>query len=754
MKKAYSDEWTQMYVGDALACAKALPEKSVHCIVTSPPYWGLRSYLPADALEKALELGAERTPEEYVEKLVAVFRALRRVLRDDGTLWLNLGDSYAAGPPGNLKPRSERGNGAGLMRLPDEKHYVARKTADKTKVSGLKSKDLVGIPWMVAFALRADGWYLRSDIIWNKPNPMPECLDPSIKVFVRSPYSSLLVKHVTLDDVLEGGEPYPQILTPTGWRQIKEVWETAKPEAISFEAAKVSKILCSPEHLWPVSHDRRRAVTHDIPAAELRDEGYKDYLLHHTIEEWLEGSDDTLFGSALDYDLGWLVGLYAAEGGFGEARGHRCKLTLHKDETDLAERVEAITASKFGSTVSRRQIANYLTLRFSDPDWHRLAAHIVLGKSTNKELNLTAILNAPRLFRQGVWDGYIAGDGSVRKGGGVIAASASQRLRDDVAVLASSIGIVTSKGTYRQKDERTGKTYTSHQVWTPYATKRKRKGATTARQLTIRNKRTVAGPHRMIDLEVEGGLFLINDGIVTHNSVTDRPTKSHEYLFLLTKKPTYYFDQDAVREPNETTWKYVPNKSRKQHHEAPQRPIRDGLPRMGDNPAGRNRRSVWTISTRPYPGSHYAVMPPDLVYPCIKAGSSEYGVCSSCLAPWERMVERTKYEPSEVEAGVRNVDQSRGDKTRKLNGKSKEWQESAQSRTVGWRPSCSCHSSEELARLNGTATIPATVLDPFAGSGTTLYAARKLGRKSVGFDLDARNVKLVEGRLGTQGVLL
>ena len=141
--------------GDAIEVLKTMPEQSVHCCVTSPPYFGLRDY----GVEG--QIGLERTPEEYVDKLVQVFREVRRVLRDDGTLWLNLGDSYngSGGAGGDYNP-------GGLKE--GQPKYPGR------KVPGLKPKDLIGTPWMVAFALRADGWYLRSDIIWHKPNPMPE----------------------------------------------------------------------------------------------------------------------------------------------------------------------------------------------------------------------------------------------------------------------------------------------------------------------------------------------------------------------------------------------------------------------------------------------------------------------------------------------------------------------------------------------------------------------------------------------------
>jgi DNA modification methylase len=128
----------------------------------------LRDYGHAD------QLGLEATPEEYVEKLVKVFREVRRVLRDDGTLWLNLGDSYAAGGSGGCSPTSTLTGGGGRYRSGSKLESQHAEGFIRKAPPGLKPKDLCGIPWRVAFALQADGWYLRSDIIWHKPNPMPE----------------------------------------------------------------------------------------------------------------------------------------------------------------------------------------------------------------------------------------------------------------------------------------------------------------------------------------------------------------------------------------------------------------------------------------------------------------------------------------------------------------------------------------------------------------------------------------------------
>jgi DNA modification methylase len=139
---------------------KLIPDNEVQSIITSPPYWGLRNY-HVDG-----QLGQEKTPEEYVENLVKVFREAKRVLRDDGTLWLNLGDSYASGGMSNPSSKSTLGGGKDLGAAD---YSITRKVPN-----GLKPKDLVGIPWLVAFALRADGWYLRMDVVWEKRNAMPE----------------------------------------------------------------------------------------------------------------------------------------------------------------------------------------------------------------------------------------------------------------------------------------------------------------------------------------------------------------------------------------------------------------------------------------------------------------------------------------------------------------------------------------------------------------------------------------------------
>ncbi|MBF8780964.1 site-specific DNA-methyltransferase [Pseudomonas fulva] len=156
----------RILVGDCIDMMRTLPDKSVHTCITSPPYFGLRDY-GVDG-----QIGLEASPREFIDNLVAVFREVRRVLRDDGTLWVNLGDSYAS-VAGGYAPEGSAGKHDTVSKATRGAVLRGRRRAPP---DGLKQKDLMGMPWRLAIALQDDGWYLRQDIIWHKPNPMPESI--------------------------------------------------------------------------------------------------------------------------------------------------------------------------------------------------------------------------------------------------------------------------------------------------------------------------------------------------------------------------------------------------------------------------------------------------------------------------------------------------------------------------------------------------------------------------------------------------
>jgi DNA modification methylase len=446
----------QLACGHVLNVLHTMPSESVHCVITSPPYWGLRDYsLPPlvwggdpacghewgdlvmpmasgvndkratlNATDRDVQmdervisrsatctacgawrgsLGLEPTPDLYVQHMVCVFREVRRVLRRDGTLWLNLGDAYVSAPMGNTKSRDQYHNGGRFEYSSSEKRVASyadgRQQMDKTRIPGLKSKDLLGMPWRVAFALQQDGWYLRSDIIWAKPNPMPE-------------------------------------------------------------------------------------------------------------------------------------------------------------------------------------------------------------------------------------------------------------------------------------------------------------------------------------------------------SVTDRPTKAHEYLFLLARSERYYYDAEAIREDAE----YGRRSAFRSHNYEQgrsfgnQATVKGGSVDGSDPSAGRNCRTVWEIATQPYPDAHFATFPEALVEPCVLAGTSERGCCARCGAPWER----------ETETALERFND--GGNSRPAEGKDLHNRQTRSSGltaggfipgltrthiTLDWSPTCTCDA----------ATMPATVLDPFCGSGTALLVAQRLGRHAIGIDLSLAYCALARQRL-------
>lgn len=363
-------------IGDCREVLKTLPEKSVHCCVTSPPYYGLRDYGVSG------QLGLENSPSDYVNNLVNVFSEVKRVLRDDGTLWLNLGDSYSGSGKGyGAKDHGKLGKHAN--------EFLPGKTPI---IEGLKPKNLIGIPWRVAFALQADGWYLRQDIIWSKNNPMPE-------------------------------------------------------------------------------------------------------------------------------------------------------------------------------------------------------------------------------------------------------------------------------------------------------------------------------------------------------SVKDRCTKSHEYIFLLSKSQKYYFDNEAIKEPNANPARKSYVCGSRSNGVNKDRNDNDMVERSKNfTSSGRNKRSVWQVNTKPYKGAHFATFPSELIDPCLKAGTSEHGVCYECGAPFERVTEKTGYTEhgglrKRADAPGAEVSQSSVFRTGLI----------PTTQTVGWQPSCTCNALP----------VPATVLDPFGGSGTVGQWCNQNNRYAVLIELNPEYKQLIEERINS-----
>ena len=216
-------------------------------------------------------------------------------------------------------------------------------------------------------------------------------------------------------------------------------------------------------------------------------------------------------------------------------------------------------------------------------------------------------------------------------------------------------------------------------------------------------------------------------------SVTDRPTKAHEYIFLLTKSARYYYDADAIREAHGGEL-HAPGNKGSYSAEMSTNTRPDRMDAVWGNPAGRNKRSVWEIATEPYAAAHFATYPQALVEPCIKAGTSERGVCPECGAPWVRVVERTGH------INTREPAHQPGNTPTKVD-------------STGWAPTTVATDRWAPTCTHGAEPVPGTVLDPFLGSGTTAWVATRLGRRAIGIDLNADYLDLAVERNRQQGLL-
>lgn len=230
-------------------------------------------------------------------------------------------------------------------------------------------------------------------------------------------------------------------------------------------------------------------------------------------------------------------------------------------------------------------------------------------------------------------------------------------------------------------------------------------------------------------------------------SVTDRPTKSHEYIFLLAKSESYFYDSDAIKELLQESsierWRnpnFGTHDKRNGDAAHPERQRSAMLRGELQQPAGRNKRSVWTVATQPYPDAHFATFPEDLIKPCILAGTSARGCCAECGAPWERVVERESFGKAYSATKFDDTMQA-GPLSHSRHGM--EGPPSA--KTIGWQPTCECNTTE---------TKPCIVLDPFVGSGTTIKVAQDLGRIGIGLDLKPDYLKMGRLRSAQQGLVL
>ena len=710
------------------------------------------------------QLGLEPTLDMYIEHMLQVTAELKRILKKSGVMFWNMGDNYSTTPPGNRKENWERwsGEGDGLIGgLAKRNSYGSAviKTQIPQKCMCLQNYRLI------LRMIDEQGWILRDTIIWAKKiwiakedkavgNAMPSCLDPETEIYIKT--NDGVISVCKLKDLLDEDIKHIKILSPTGWKKIKNIWKVKKDEYLEFQFGSSGNVICSLEHRFPVSHDNRRKNYEVKEAKELREDEHKslDRLLFVPIGRFLNHKHTMFRNQKLDYELGKFIGLIAAEGGF--SRFNQFKITLSKNERDLMKWFLRVLQKRFKRTAKISEKNNYIYIQPSSADVKRIYEHICKGKCVTKKLNMTFILNTHLEFRCGLFDGIIDGDGHIDKNGRITYGTASKQLRDDVYLLASSIGLLASKHEYHRLDKRTKKVYDSYFLTVPlslqkeiikgertkncYWNRRAKKvipasykNVFSCKTLKISKIKQVKKEKEFIDIEVEGGLFLINGGLVTHNSVRDRCTFSYEPIFMLVKNKKYYFDLDVLRVPYSqplNRWggeKLQAKNKSKWDDGTGQQTYRNRV--LRPNPMGANRPNVWQINTEPASFAHFACFPTKLVKWLILAGCPQW-ICKKCEKPRERIVKK------KVELGKsfkdKTADEIKASPTSALRYKQKK----IESKTIGWTD-CGCNAG----------WTSGVVLDPFVGAGTTALVAKQLGRHFIGIDINSEYIKIAKKRL-------
>lgn len=629
----------EILVGDCREVLRGLPAGSVHCCVTSPPYFGLRDYKTGtwdggdvwcdhtatrrghDASEKQStsagtsrdslagtntcrlcgatrvdrQIGLEDTPDAYVAALVAVFSEVRRVLRDDATLWLNLGDSFVSSSTGSLGSRitleGGQSNQAAALNRPSKTGF------------GIPAKNLIGIPWRVAFALQADGWWLRSDIIW--------CLSGGTRVYARTQKGEA---PMTIKDMVRLDPTTVQLWNGDKWTQVLGWSETPRPDrTYEIELRSGQRIGCTAGHEWPTQRGlvRADALRRGDIVASCR-------LPEPPVPKRPEALDDNT--------VGWFVGLYIAE---GSRHDGTISIASHTKEALRFERLDRLAKAFHGTAaVHKKTSVNGCTVALNGPMLEGLVDTYVSGRIASDKHLHPRCWQRSDTFLRAVLDGYLSGDGhfDAKNDRWRLGFCTNDELVADLRTVGARLGVsVRLKRVLHKFGDREFPGYKGELRFTRSAHGNSRDDGEV---IAIRESRA----RRFWDIGVadEPHTFALASGVLTHNSkpnpmpesVTDRPTSAHEHVFLLTKSPKYYFDADAVREEwaDERQGKDGGKKGRERNvgsrtdgYTTPSSidPSKNG---------GRNIRNVWTITPKPFRGAHFATFPPALVEPCVKAG--------------------------------------------------------------------------------------------------------------------------------------
>lgn len=699
----------RLYQGDVVEVLQRLPANSVHCCTTSPPYWSLRSYLSEDHEDKKLELGSEPSPDCnsqgqaqcgrcFVCAMVKVFREVRRVLHDSGVLILNLGDTY--GQPGRW------GGALDQSCLQSSNTGTHSQHVKPNPQTNLPSGNLLGIPWRVALALQADGWILRSDIPWVK-----RCLSGGTVVYARTQKGDM---PTTIKDLVRLKPETVKMWDGEKWNQVKAFHRTIPERSSRRKRGEVSgyldielrngeKINCTAEHGWPV-------IGKGLVRADKLVVG--DVLQKTKLPQ----SENPRSPAYLEDELvGWFVGMYLAEGCMSDSV---IMLHGHKKETkSRLQRLDQLAYLYDGVATSREREGESAITSLSGQVLIGIINQYISGNDCyNKRLSRCAWKRS-NAFLWAVLDGYLEGDGCEAGDRWRLGFCDNYGLVIDLRTICARLGIRCRIRKSKHSAVKGGKLHngwkgeirlTSHSYQQP-------PGGFPVTEDTevvaIRASRSRC--YWDIELEESPHLFALASGVLSHNSpmpesVTNRPAKALEYVFLFAKKQGYYWDGEAIKRKSLTAdlpprtlapkQAKTPFDGKISHNEDHARAVLErvtdrnfrnadlwfasidephGLTGIGDELVGID------VTSEAYGGLHFATFPRKLIEPFIKAGSAPQ-CCAQCGTPWLRLTERTQLKRE------RPNDYVKRDGAAGTGNSCANTVAGVTVTTKGWRPNCEC----------------------------------------------------------------
>ncbi|GIV03699.1 MAG: hypothetical protein KatS3mg015_2529 [Fimbriimonadales bacterium] len=710
-----ADPDVTLWVGDALEVLRSLPDESVDCAATSPPFYGLRDY-GIDG-----QIGLEATPEEWRDRLVEVFREVRRVLAPYGTLWVECGDTYAG---------------------------------QRSYPHSLKPKDLIGAPFLLAFGLRDDGWWWRSVNVW--------CLSGGTKLYARTQNSE---GPMALKDLARLDPSTVELWNGRRWTRVRGWYRSeVRDEPLEIELASGERVGCTPGHVWPT---QRGLVRSD----QLR---VGDVLQTVRLPE-PEDPDRPRF--LPDDEIGYVVGRYLADGSMS---GGVVQIACHANEGEnLLNQVRPVALALHGSARLHRTSENTATVNVNGPVLAQVIRAYIHGSTAKTKGLRTRVWRRSDAFLLALLRGYLEGDGSYDESNDRyrLAFTRNDKLAGDLRTLAGRLGLpIRLALAHTMAYGKRWPIYRGQIRLTPSAHGNARADG---RIVAIRRSRGRA----FWDVEVadEPHVFALASGVLTHNSkpnclpesVGDRPVVQHSYVFQFSKRPRYYHDAEAVREPAEWARWGDQTVIKRQQGKGSWIAARDKNELLADGRTHRSLRSVWTIPTEGFSGrelfgddgripspdcpvhgdrpaqtlsrsagtrkactckyiDHFATWPTKLAKLILLMACPEQ-VCRECGKPRERIISSSYDSEGRTTNGPRSLErrhESPGFAVRKVKST----------------------TTEGFTDCGHNAYRPGIVLDPFFGAGTTGVVARKLGRHCVGIELNESYCELAARRLAQQSI--